>query len=66
MSTKGNPAPRCNAGRANSIQDTRAVPTTSPAEPRDFAAVYVARHYCLPMPIAAVIARLASLGRAFQ
>jgi hypothetical protein len=66
MTTKENPVPRCSAGRETSIQDKSALPTTSPAEPRDFATVYVARRYGLPLSIAAVVARLAALGGALS
>jgi hypothetical protein len=66
MTTNEDPVPRCSAGRETSIQDKCALPTTSPAEPRDFVTVYVARRYGLPLSIAAVVAGLASLGRTFR
>ena len=66
MTTKENPAPRCSVGRANSIQDKHALPNTDLAETRDFAVVYVARRYGLPLSIAAVVVGLANLGTAFQ
>lgn len=34
-----------------------------PAAPLDFAVIYVARRYRLPMHVAALVARLADIGR---
>lgn len=50
--------------RAHQVQEQRGSLTTTPGDAPYFAAVYVARRYGLPMPIATVVARLASLGRA--
>ena len=66
MSGNENPAPRANAGRAHQIQSTHVSPTTTPGDAPDFATMYVATRYRLPMPIAAVIARLAELGGALS
>jgi hypothetical protein len=57
------PAPRANAGnRANRKSLTRTADSTKPSAPPDFAAHYLANRYRVPLPIAAVIARLAELG----
>jgi hypothetical protein len=37
--------------------------STTPAEPPDFAVIYVANRYRLPMHVAALVARLADIGR---
>jgi hypothetical protein len=67
MTTKENPAPRGNAANRNhQIQEQRSTCTTRPVETPDFAAAYVAERYRLPVPIAAVIARLAALGGALS
>ena len=62
------PAPRANAGnRAEVVRSNETSHTIARPEPEpDFATVYVARRYGLPMPIAAVVARLAELGGALS
>ena len=67
MTTKENPAPRANAGsRANRNSLTRTADNTKPSLPPDFAAHYLANRDGIPLPIAAVIARLAELGGALS
>lgn len=59
--------PRGNAGsRAIQTQRLSNSSNTPPCHAPDFATVYVATRYRLPMPIAAVIARLAELGGALS
>jgi hypothetical protein len=63
MTDKENPAPRANAGgRAHHAQQQYGAPSMKSDETRDFATLHVARRYRLPVPIAAVVARLAELG----
>jgi hypothetical protein len=58
------PAPRAYAeGRANRTP-TGASDSTIPAAPQNFAAIYVATRYRLPVHVAALVARLADIGRA--
>lgn len=69
MSERENPAsPRANAGNNRDIQSNQERPPhiTTHCDGPDFAAVYVAMRYRLPLPIAAVIARLAELGGALS
>ncbi len=67
MTKKENPAPRVNAeGRAQQIQEQHGSVNIARGEAPDFAATYVALRYRLPLPIAAVIARLAELGGALS
>jgi hypothetical protein len=64
MNRKENPTPRANAGRTHQAQDQDRTPNTTRGETLDFATVYVALRYRLPLPVASVIARLAELGGA--
>ena len=59
------PDPRaCAEHRANKTSLRGATDNTSPAEPPDFAVIYVANRYRLPMHVAALSVRLANIGRA--
>jgi hypothetical protein len=50
--------------RANRTSLTEASDSTKPAAPPNFAVLYVTNRYRLPMHVAALIARLADIGRA--
>ena len=64
---KRSPAPRANAeNRANSKSVRRTTDSTKPIGPPDFASSYIAHRYRLSMPVAALVARLAELGRAMS
>jgi hypothetical protein len=61
-----NPAPRVNAGDRAYTKSEQATNSMKPAPLPDFAAVYVARRYRLPLSMAAVVARLANLAEVFS
>jgi hypothetical protein len=65
IQTRENPTPRWRAGDRVNSKSQHLPHNTKPASSRDFAAVYVARRYRLPLPIAAVV-RLAKLGGALS
>jgi hypothetical protein len=56
------PAPRADEDQANWVSFTGISDSAIPAAPPDFAAIYVASRYRLPMPVAALVACLAELG----
>jgi hypothetical protein len=61
------PAPRANAeNRAEVIRNGFTFTIANPEPEADFAALYLARRYGLPLPMARTVAALANLGRAFQ
>jgi hypothetical protein len=64
MNMNKSPAPRANAGNRGNRKLTRTADSTKQIAPPDFAAHYLANRYRIPLPIAAVIARLAELGGA--
>jgi hypothetical protein len=66
MSRNENPARAPTRDRAHQIQEQRDTRTTTRGDAPDFATVYVATRYRLPLSIAAVIARLAELGGALS
>jgi hypothetical protein len=63
MTRKENPAPRANAGnRANKMTLAGKASTMKQVAPPDFAAMLIAGRYRLPLPVAALVARLATLA----
>ncbi len=59
------PAPRAGAEHQfNRVSLPGTSDCATPAEPPDFAVIYVANRYRLPMHVAALVARLANIGRA--
>ena len=58
-------APRANAGNRTEVVPNEAPFTIAKPKPEgDFAALYLARRYRLPLPMARTVAALANLGRA--
>jgi excisionase family DNA binding protein len=57
------PAPTQNADAEDCVALTGASDGAKPAAPPDFAVIYVANRYRLPMHVAALVARLADIGR---
>jgi hypothetical protein len=49
--------------RGNKLSHSGASDRATPAAPPDFAVIYVANRYRLPMHVAALVARLADIGR---
>jgi hypothetical protein len=67
MTTKENPAPRVNAGnRANKITLAGNPLAMKQAALPDFAAMFIAYRYRLPLPLAALVARLVKLAEALS
>jgi hypothetical protein len=65
MTAKENPAPRANAeNRANKVALAGKASSIKEAAPPAFAAMFVAHRYRLPLPVAALVARLAKLALA--
>jgi hypothetical protein len=61
MTTKENPGPRANAGNRAKITPTRKASTKKQAAPPDLSATFIAPRYSLPLPVAALVVRLAKL-----
>jgi hypothetical protein len=55
---------RANEDWANEVSPPGASGGAKPPAPPDFAVIYVANRYRLPMHVAALVARLANVGRA--
>jgi hypothetical protein len=63
MTTRENPAPRANArNRADRKSPNKASDTTNPVASPDIMTAYLANRFHLPLPIAALVARLAKLA----
>jgi hypothetical protein len=59
-----NPTPPADAeDRFNRVSLTGTSDSAKLAASPDFAAIYIANRYCLPMHVAALVVRLADIGR---